>query len=129
MRSYLDLIRGYPRPLSFGFLHAFYSTLGQTLFISIFVPYIRESFQLQRTEFGAAYSAATLAGAFLLPYAGRLIDRFNLRNYSFMVGFIMAVACWITAWAPSLPLLYLGIFGLRLAGRGLMGHVESLGDS
>ncbi len=129
MRSYLDLIRGHPRPISFGFLHAFYSTLGQTLFISIFVPYIRESFQLQRTEFGAAYSVATLAGAFLLPYAGRLIDRFNLRNYSFMVGFFMAAACWITAWAPSLPLLYLGIFGLRLVGRGLMGHIESVSIS
>ena len=129
MRSCLDLIRGYPRPLSFGFLHAFYSSPGQTFFIAIFVPYIRESFQLQRTEFGAAYSAATLAGAFLLPYAGRLIDRFNLRNYSFMAGFFMAVACWITAWAPSLPLLYLGIFGLRLAGRGLMGHIETVSIS
>ena len=129
MRSYLDLIRGYPRPLSFGFLHAFYSSLGQTYFIAIFVPYIRESFQLQRTEFGAAYSAATLAGAFLLPYAGRLIDRFNLRNYSFTIGLFMAAACWITAWSPSLPLLYLGIFGLRLAGRGLMGHTESVSIS
>ena len=70
-------------------------------------------------------SVATLGAASLLPFTGRLIDRINLRAYSFTSGLILFAACWITAWAEWLPLLLLGIFGLRFSGHGLLAHVES----
>ena len=125
MRSYLELIRAYPRQLSYGFLHAFFSILGQTFLFAIFVPHMRESFQIDRTQFGMIYSVATLGAASLLPFAGRLIDRVNLRAYSFVSGLILFASCWITAWAEWLPLLLLGILGLRFSGHGLLAHVES----
>ncbi len=129
MRSYIDLIRTHPRLLTFGVLQSFFSNLGKSFVISLFVPHIREVFQLQRTEFGTLYSIATLATAALLPVAGRLIDRFNLRLYSLAVGLLMLAAYWLTAWAATVPLLFLGMFGLRFSGHGMMTHIESISIS
>ena len=129
MQNYLDLIRGYPRQLSFGWLHSFFSNLGHTWFLSIFVPHIRETFELQRSEFGTLFSAAILADAVLLPTAGRLVDRFNLRLYSMTAGLSLVAACWIMASAGSLPFLFLGIFGLRLFGFSILTQIESISIS
>ncbi|MFC1492163.1 MFS transporter [Nitrospinota bacterium] len=125
MRSYLDLVKTYPRLLSFGLLHAFFVNLGMMFTLGIFVPHIRASFGMQRTEFGAVYLVATLVAAFFFPHFGRLIDRFNLRLYSHAVGLSVLAACWITASATTVPVLALGLLGLRFSGHGLMGHVES----
>ena len=129
MQNYLDLIRGYPRQLSFGWLHFFFSNLGHTWLLSIFVPHIRETFELQRSEFGALFSAAILASAALLSTAGRLVDRFNLRLYSMTAGLFLVAACWIMASAGSLPFLFLGVFGLRLFGFSILTQIESISIS
>ena len=125
MLSYIDLIRTYPRLLTFGVMQSFFSNLGKAFVISLFVPHIRETFQLQRTEFGALFSIATLASAALLPIVGRLIDRLNLRLYCVAVGLLMIAGYWLTAWTVTVPLLFLGMFGLRFSGHGLMTHIES----
>jgi MFS family permease len=61
--------------LSFGVLLTLFSSFGQTFLISMFVPRLLETFQLNTAQFGLLYAAATITSALSLPFFGRLIDR------------------------------------------------------
>ena len=128
--KYAPFIKKYPRQLSFGFTHSFFSALGQTFIFALFVPEFEKSFNLSPAESGSYYGAATLLSGFLLFYTGSLIDKINLRTFATAV-----VAC-ITLGAllmflntGSLALLILAIILLRHAGQGLMVHIGSVSVS
>ncbi len=136
LKQYAQLIKNYSRFLFFGGWHSFYSGIGQTYLVALFVPFMREKFDASVAEFGLFYSVATLASAFVLPFLGGLIDRMNLRLYSALNGVLAATACFVMAFAPSMPFVLfgslrvepfaiLGLFLLRLSGQGLMGHICS----
>jgi MFS family permease len=122
-RDYLRLIAEYPRFLAFGCLHQFFSSPGQSYSLGVFGPAISLAFALSSTEFGLLYSTATLLSGTLLPFFGPLIDRVNLRGYSVVVGVLMIVALVVTALAPTLAVLFLGVLGLRFSGQGLMSQI------
>jgi MFS family permease len=129
IRDYLRLIAEYPRFLTFGGLHFFFSSPGQSYSLGVFGPAISAAFLLGSTEFGLLYSGATLVSAGLLPLFGPVIDRFNLRVVSAAVGFAMIVALLVTSLAPSILILFLGILGLRLSGQGLMTQIGGVATS
>jgi MFS family permease len=108
IRDYLRLIAEYPRFLTFGALHFFFSSPGQSYSLGVFGPAISGAFALGSTQFGLLYSTATLLSAGLLPLVGPLIDRVNLRIYSAVVGLLMVAALLVTAGAPSIAVLFLG---------------------
>lgn len=122
---YWNLIRNHHRVLAFGFIHAFCSAPGQTFCIALFVASFATTFQTSAAELGSVYLIATLAAAIALSQIGALIDRVGLRAYCAAASLLLASACLLTAAAPNLTVLAIGLFALRLAGQGLMMHIQA----
>ena len=120
------LILSSPRFLAFGFLAAFFSSFGQTYFISLSGAEIRATFDLSHGDFGMIYSAGTLTSAALLIWAGRKIDDLDLRLYTAIVCVGFAAACFGMSVVASAFWLYPIIFGLRFTGQGLLSHIETI---
>ena len=104
-------------------LLAFGSSFGQTFFISLFAGGIRAEFGLSDGEWGALYTVATLASAATLVQLGRLADTVALLPLTLSVGAAYVLACAIMALAPSVLLLGIGVYGLRICGQGMMSHL------
>ncbi len=125
IRPYFDLFYQEKRILSFGMLMTFFSSFGQTFFISLFAGSWKEEFGMGSGLYGTIYSAATLCSAAVLPFAGRWIDSADLRRFSVGVLLVMALGCLGLGFASQpwhlLPLFFM----LRLSGQGLCGHVAN----
>ncbi len=121
--SYLRFAVANRRFLGFGFFIALSSSFGQTYFIGVFGPALQGEFSLTHTAWGTIYMAGTLASAAVLPWTGKLLDRFDLRHYTAAVCVLFAAACAVTAAAAGPFALVLAIFLLRQSGQGLFSHV------
>jgi MFS family permease len=102
---------------------AFGSSLGQTYFIGLFSGEIRMDMGLSHGAFGGIYSAATLSSAVLLLWTGSLIDRVDLRRFTYAVTVGLALACALMAGSNSVAMLFLAVLALRHFGQGLMSMV------
>lgn len=122
-RHLLEFIRGNFRWLAGGFTLTFFSSLGQTYFISASVAEWQAAFSLSHGEFGRLYMFATLASAACLPFVGRLVDFVQPHRMLLLVVPILAAAAVLAGYATALPLLVIAIFLLRLFGQGMMTHV------
>ncbi len=111
--------------LALGFLLTFTSSAGQTFFIGIFGPDIREAFGLGHTGWGSLYLVGTLASAVILPWTGQLIDRFDLRWYVAFALIGLAAACLVMSFAHSIVMLTVAIFLLRQMGQGITSHAAA----
>ena len=115
-----------PRFLAFGFMIAFFSSFGQTFFISLSGGHIRDAFSLSHGDFGLIYSAGTLSSAALLIWAGHKIDHVDLRAYTSIACLGLALACIAMATVSSVLFLIPVIFALRFSGQGLMSHIAQV---
>lgn len=122
MLDYWRFFRHERALLSFGLGFTFLSSFGQTFLISLFVPSLLETFELGSAGFGTLYAAATMASAFLLPWAGRWLDRAPLTRFSVAVILLMVLSCLLMAAANHIAVLALALVGLRLSGQGLCGQ-------
>jgi MFS family permease len=120
MKSFLPLIQSEWRLLLFGFAMAFGSSLGQTYFIGLFSGEIRMDLGLSHGDFGAIYSAATLTSAVLLLWTGSLIDRMDLRRFTYIVIVGLALGSALMAGSNGIAMLFLAVLALRHLGQGLM---------
>lgn len=120
MKSFIPLIRSEWRLLLFGFAMTFASSLGQTYFIALFSGEIRADLGLSHVEFGAVYSAATLLSAVILLWSGALIDRMDLRHFSYILVAGLAGGCLLLAASQNVWMLFVSILLLRHLGQGLM---------
>jgi MFS family permease len=120
--NYLDFVRRHTRLAFFGPLLSFYSSFGQTFFISLFVPFILADLGMDSVTFGGIYSAATLGGAVTLLWLGRLIDHHDLKLFSGMVAVGLASAAVLMAFSFSPLILFGALYGLRLFGQGMTNH-------
>lgn len=103
------------------------STFGQTYFIGIFAPWLKAELALTDGGFGGTYTLATLASACVLMWAGRIADGFRIRWLAVGVLLSLAAASAAMALVPSVWLLLPVLFGLRLFGQGLLGHLAITG--
>ena len=108
------------RLLVFGFCMTFWSSPGQTYFVSLFGGAIRKDLELSHGEFGGIYSMATLASAALMLFTGPLVDRIDLKKISVCVAMGLALGCLSLSISHTVALLFLSIFILRHSGQGLM---------
>ena len=111
--------------LLFGFLLAFFSSPGQTFFISLFSGLVREELHLSHGEFGGIYAAGTLLSAACLIPAGRLVDTMRLRHIALLVIIGLGLAAAAFSLVFSVLGLAVGIFCLRFTGQGMMTHLYS----
>jgi MFS family permease len=116
-------IRSQWRFLLFGLLLAFFSSPGQTFFISLFSAEIRGELNLSHGDFGMIYAAGTLTSAATIIFLGRLVDVIRLRNISLMVILGLAFATSFFSMVSSAVMLGFGIYFLRLTGQGMMTHL------
>lgn len=122
--DYLNFTRRNFRFLCFGLIMAFTSSAGQTYFIGIFGPEIKETFNLSHTQWGSVYLIGTLSSAFLLPWSGQLIDRIDLRIFTVAVVTGLILACMTINVASNFIVLTFAIFLLRHFGQGLSSHTS-----
>ncbi|PWN06146.1 MFS transporter [Rhodohalobacter mucosus] len=120
--TYLAFVRKEKRLLSFAVSFTFFSSFGQTFLISLFVPYMLTAFNLSNASFGSLYSAATLTGAFALPWLGQLIDRIPLRQYSLFVALGLFASALLMALSWHISILFAALIMLRVTGQGLSSH-------
>lgn len=122
--EYFRFISTNARLLAFGFTANLLSGFGQTFFIGLFGGAFRVDFGLSHGEFGLVYSLATLVSAAGFVWAGRQIDRLDLRLYTGLTGALYVVAClWIALAPTSAWLLFIGFTLVRLSGQSLMTHI------
>jgi len=110
---------------------------GQTVGVSVFTDYLLESLKLSRDQLSFAYMAGTIASSLLLPWAGRLYDRFGARVTAAGAGFCLALVLivfsksdilaghllripWIGTATGGLLVVLPGFFALRLFGQGIL---------
>lgn len=122
MIAYLRFVAANARFIGFGFLLTFASSFGQTFYVSYSNDGIQAAFGLSDGELGAIYSGATLASGLLLMWVGRFIDAVDLRVYATVVALCLAAAATTMGLAPSVAVLAVALFALRLFGQGLMTH-------
>ncbi|RTY97707.1 MFS transporter [Flavobacterium sp. RSP49] len=127
MKDWFRFVGKNKRLLNFGFLFNFFSSFGQTFFISLFVPFWITSFEISNASFGVLYASVTIISAGLLSISGRFIDSMSLRNFSFIVftGLIMSTI--ILSQANTLFVLMIGLLLVRFFGQGLMTHTAATG--
>lgn len=117
-----ELLKQHWRAIGLGFALTFLSSFGQTFFISLSGPNIREAFELTHGGFSLIYSAATLTSGILMIWIGSVIDRVSIRLYATVALTGLAVAALSLSLAPNLLVLGVSLFALRLCGQGMLGH-------
>ena len=111
------------RFLLFGLLMAFWSSLGQTFFISLFSGQIRAALGLSHGDFGTYYALATTASAISLIWLGKLADMMRLEKLAIFILGSLCVAAILFSQISSLWMLVGGLYLLRMFGQGMMTHV------
>jgi len=101
----------------------YFSSFGQTYFISASVSEWQVAFGLSHGEFGRLYMFATLGSALCLPLIGRLVDLVPAHRMIALVIPVLAGATLMAGYAASVPVLVVAVFLLRLFGQGMMTHM------
>ncbi|MCA1779023.1 MAG: MFS transporter [Xanthomonadaceae bacterium] len=102
---------------------ALFSSVGQTFFIGLFGADFRAEFQLSDTALGVLYSGATLISGLSMFWLGGLADQLSLRRAVVLVLVVLASGAALVSIAGSGWMLLPGLFLVRLAGQGMMGHL------
>ncbi|QBK31024.1 MFS transporter [Roseitalea porphyridii] len=103
-----------------GFLLTFFSSFGQTFFISLSAGDIRAEYGLTHGQFGGLYMLATLASALTLPWLGRITDRYGAATVTLIIVPLLATGAVGMAFSAHLVVLVVVIYMLRLFGQGMM---------
>ncbi len=111
--------------LLFGFIFTFFSSFGQSFFLGLFNPSIRNDLNISHGQFGTIYAVATICSSLVLVWFGKKIDEFKLLNYSIIVIGILFFSSIIFSFISNIYLLVIGIFLMRFSGQGLMSHTSS----
>jgi MFS family permease len=104
---------------------AFWSSLGQTFFISLFSDDIRAALDLSHGDFGTYYAIATTASAVSLLWLGKLADTMRLEKLALFILISLCVAAVFFSQVNSVVMLVIGLYLLRMFGQGMMTHVYS----
>jgi sugar phosphate permease len=118
-----DFIATEWRFLIFGMAMAFWSSLGQTFFISLFSGQIRQALNLSHGDFGTYYAIATTASALSLIWLGKLADTMRIEKLTMFVLGSLCCSAILFSQISSLWMLVGGLYLLRVFGQGMMTHV------
>ena len=109
----------------FGFIFTFFSSFGQSFFLGIFNPSIRNELSITHGQFGSIYAAATLTSSFILIWVGKKIDDISISKFSFFVILLLGFSCFFFSKISSISLLFIAIFLMRFSGQGMMSHTAT----
>ena len=109
----------------FGFIFTFFSSFGQSFFLGLFNPSIREELSITHGQFGSIYASATLLSSFVLIWVGKKIDDINISKFAFLVILLLSFSSYFFSKISSVLLLFISIFFMRFSGQGLMSHTAT----
>ena len=109
----------------FGFIFTFFSSFGQSFFIGIFNPSIRNELSITHGQFGSVYASATLLSSFILIWVGKKIDDIDISKFAFLVIILLAFSSFFFSKISSIPLLFIAILLMRFSGQGMMSHTAT----
>ena len=109
----------------FGFIFTFFSSFGQSFFLGLFNPSIRNELEISHGQFGTIYAIATICSSIVLIWFGKKIDEYKLLNYSIIVIGILFFSSVFFSFINNIYLLVVAIFLMRFSGQGLMSHTSS----
>lgn len=121
----IRIIKEHTGVIGYGVLLTFFSGFGQTFFISLLVPFFISSVGISHADFGSLYAIITLASAFTLIYVGKFIDKWPVRKFTLFVVLLLAASLLLVALSYNQIVLCIGLWGIRLAGQGLLPHTSS----
>ncbi len=113
------------RYLTFGFLHFFFSSVGQTFFISLFVARMTERMDWGDSTFAGLYSGVTLTAALLLPLIGKQIDALKVRYVSTVTAAFVVLGTVLLALSQTTAVIVAGLFLVRLGGQSVLPLIGS----
>ena len=111
--------------LLFGFIFTFFSSFGQSFFLGLFNPSIRNELDISHGQFGTIYAIATICSSIVLIWFGKKIDEYKLLNYSIVVIGILFFSSIFFSLINNIYSLVIAIFLMRFSGQGLMSHTSS----
>jgi len=111
--------------LLFGIIFTFFSSFGQSFFLGLFNPSIREELNITHGQFGTIYAAATICSSLVLIWFGKKIDEIRIFNYSLIVIGFLFFSSLFFSFINSIYFLIVAIFLMRFSGQGLMSHTSS----
>ena len=111
--------------LIFGIIFTFFSSFGQSFFLGLFNPSIRDELNITHGQFGTIYAAATICSSLVLVWFGKKIDEMRIFNYSFVVIGFLFFSSLFFSFINSVYFLIVAIFLMRFSGQGLMSHTSS----
>ncbi len=109
----------------FGFIFTFFSSFGQSFFLGLFNPSIRNELNISHGQFGTIYASATICSSLALVWFGKKIDEYKLFHYSLIVIFLLTLSTFFFSIINNLYFLILGVFLIRFSGQGLMSHTST----
>nr|WP_246300267.1 MFS transporter [Actinopolyspora biskrensis] len=98
---------------------------GQTAAMSVFVDPLIDSLGLSRTAVSTAYMFGSLSGALLMPFLGRLIDRFGPRRIMAGIGVCFGLVLLAASAVTGIVGLTAAFIGVRVGGQGALNLVAT----
>jgi MFS family permease len=115
-----SLFKNYPKYLTFGLVTMFFSSFGQTFFLSFFNLGIERSLNISSNELAKIYGIATLLSGLGLPWLGRKLDITSTKLYSVAVALVVSFAFMLLAYAQNIAVLLFSLVLIRLFGQSLL---------
>lgn len=121
--------------IAVGTLGVIMSIPGQTMGVSVYTEHLIRSLSLTRSQLSFAYLLGTISSSFLLPYAGRVLDRLGPRFMAVLATSCLGLALTYISFTPTLStffteltgapkyvlsfiIIFFGFLGVRHFGQG-----------
>ena len=97
----------------FGFIFTFFSSFGQSFFLGIFNPSIRNELSITHGQFGSIYASATLLSSFILIWIGKKIDDINIFKFAFTVTLLLSFSSFFFSKIPQQQQFHVTLLNLE----------------
>lgn len=98
---------------------------GQTAAVSVFVDPIMHDLGVSRSAVSTAYLIGSLSGAFVMPFLGRLIDRYGPRRIMAVIAACFGAVLIAATAASEITGLTAAFVGIRVGGQGALNLVAT----
>lgn len=93
---------------------------GQTAGLSPFTDPLIDALDINRTDISFSYLIATLLGATVMPFLGRVLDKYGARKAIIWIGAILALVLLAASFITEVIGLTVSYVGLRMVGQGAL---------
>lgn len=124
MKDFFYFIKSNFKKLSFGWTLTFLSGFGQTFVISLYVTEISSEFDITEGTFGAFYAICTVMASFIMLTVGHTVDHVSVKKVTAYTVICLAFCCVLMGISYHIALVFIALTGLRLAGQGMLSHIN-----